>query len=161
MGFFRHRQSGATVVFMNTHFDHRGEVAREESARLLLRLARVRAWAGEPVSEPSPPLFLSGDFNSTPAGRAYKVLTEKDSGMRDISDLVPEDAKYGNQEITFTSFGSPNEQPSRIDFLFARGAGNIRFSTFGILPNRFDDKVYLSDHRPVVADMEIPVPATM
>jgi endonuclease/exonuclease/phosphatase family metal-dependent hydrolase len=159
MGSFRHRQFGANVVVMNTHFDHRGEVAREESARLLLKLAG--AWAGEPVSESSPPLFLSGDFNSTPTGRAYKVLTEKGSRMRDISDLVPEDAKYGNREITFTSFGSPNEQSSRIDFLFARDPGSIRCLTFGVLPNRFDDKVYLSDHRAVVADMESPVPATV
>ncbi len=34
-GQFRHEASGDTVFFFNTHFDHRGEQAREESARLL------------------------------------------------------------------------------------------------------------------------------
>ncbi|KAK4104772.1 DNase I-like protein [Parathielavia hyrcaniae] len=159
MGSFRHRGSGAIVVLMNTHFDHRGEVAREESARLLLKLAET--WAGERGTQPFLPVFLTGDLNSTPTQGAYKILTDKDSGMRDISDLVPEDTKYGNREITYTSFGNPDEPPSRIDFLFVRETGSLRFLNFGILPNRFDDQVYLSDHRPVVADVEIPIPATM
>jgi endonuclease/exonuclease/phosphatase family metal-dependent hydrolase len=159
MGSFRHTQTGTVVVLMSTHFDHRGEVAREESARLLLKLSRI--WPEECVPEAPPPVLLGGDFNSTPTGRAYKVLTTPGSGMRDISDLIPEDAKYGNREITFTSFGDPDEQPARIDFLFVRATENLRFLTCAILPNRFDDNVYLSDHRPVVADMELPVQAAM
>ncbi|KAK4157497.1 Endonuclease/exonuclease/phosphatase [Chaetomidium leptoderma] len=156
MGSFRHREIGVVVVLMNTHFDHRGEVAREESARLLLKLAGT--WPGEGASAASPPVFLGGDFNSTPTGRAYKVLTEPGSGIRDISSLVPDEAKYGNLEMTFTSFGNANIPPARIDFLFVRTTGVecLRFSTFGILTNRFDDGVYISDHRPVVADVEVP-----
>ncbi|KAK3297089.1 Endonuclease/exonuclease/phosphatase [Chaetomium fimeti] len=160
MGTFSHRRTGAVVTVMNTHFDHKGEVAREESARLLLKLAST--WPGERAPRLSTPVFLGGDFNSTPTGRAYKVLTEPNSGMRDISDILPEVAKYGNKEITFTSFGDdPNEHPARIDFLFVRGMGRLRFLSFGILANKFDDGVYLSDHRPVVADVEVPVQATM
>jgi endonuclease/exonuclease/phosphatase family metal-dependent hydrolase len=159
MGYFRHRETGTAVVLMSTHFDHRGERAREESARLLLKLARTWPRLGDPKA--SPPVFIGGDFNSTPTGRAYKVLTEPDSGMRDIFDLVSEDAKYGNPEITFTSFGDPNEQPGRIDFLFAQNKEDLRFLTFSILPNKFDDNVFLSDHRPVVADLEMPVSTTM
>jgi endonuclease/exonuclease/phosphatase family metal-dependent hydrolase len=136
---------------MSTHLDHQGEVAREESARLLLKLAN--AW-----SNPCTPLFLGGDFNSTPTGRAYKILAAPGSGMRDISELVPDDAKYGNPHITYTSFGQPDEKPGRIDFLFAQNPQGLKFSTFSILPNRFDDQVYLSDHRPVVADVGLPDP---
>ncbi|KAK4127434.1 DNase I-like protein [Parathielavia appendiculata] len=159
MGLFRDRGSGATIVLMNTHFDHKGEIAREESARLLLKLAET--WAGERATRSPLPVSLTGDLNSTPTEEAYKILTAKDSGMKDIADLVPEDTKYGNREITFTSFGNPDEPPSRIDFLFVRDTGSLRFLTFGILPNRFDDKIYLSDHRPVVADVEALAPASM
>lgn len=158
VGLFRHRETGTTVVLMGTHLDHRGEVAREEGARLLLKLART--WSDQRSTEARNPVFLGGDFNSTPSDRAYKILASPGSGMRDISELVPNDAKYGHPDITYTSFGEPDEHPKRIDFLFVQNTQNLRFLTFSILANRFDDQVYLSDHRPVVADIEIPIPDT-
>ncbi|KAG6196299.1 hypothetical protein E4U10_001081 [Claviceps purpurea] len=39
MGLFEHRETGARVVVMSTHFDHRGTEARMRSARLLVRFA--------------------------------------------------------------------------------------------------------------------------
>ncbi|KAK3685650.1 Endonuclease/exonuclease/phosphatase [Podospora appendiculata] len=155
VGSFRHKKTGTDVVIMSTHFDHHGETAREESAKLIIKLARVWAEKGGPGAQI--PLFLGGDFNSAPGGRAYKALTSPNSAMKDISELVPDDLKYGNQDITYTSFGEANEEPKRIDFLFAREPGGLAISGFGILSNRFDDQVYLSDHRPVVADVEIPL----
>ncbi len=155
MGLFRHEQSGTTAIVMATHLDHMGATAREESAGLLLRLAR--AWADSVSSEDAIPVFLGGDFNSTPDDTAYQILTAPGSGMHDISDLVPGDVHYGNQEITYTSFGESGEVPKRIDFLFAQRPQHIRFSTFAVLSNRFDDNIFLSDHRAVVADVEIPV----
>ncbi|KAL2260369.1 hypothetical protein VTK26DRAFT_5640 [Humicola hyalothermophila] len=160
VGSFRHRATGTAIVVMNTHLDYRGAVAREEGARLLLLLAKL--WPGQQRPDDArPPLFLGGDFNSTPADSAYDILTSPGSGMRDISDLVPDNSKYGNPDTTYTSFGEPGERQRRIDFLFVRNPpGNLRFLTFSILSNRFDDGVYLSDHRPVVADLEIPVART-
>jgi len=134
--------------------DHRGEKARLESAKLLLDLAS--SWQRAQGNGPSLPLFLGGDFNSTPDGAAYKTITEPGKGMTDIFELVPGERRYGNEEITYTSFGEPGETPSRIDFLFVKDAENIRFFDVGVLSNRFDDKVYLSDHRAVVADMGVP-----
>ncbi|KAK3370121.1 Endonuclease/exonuclease/phosphatase [Podospora didyma] len=152
VGSFRHKNTGAVVTVMSTHLDHRGETAREESARLLLRIAKN--W-----TEDSSLVFLGGDFNSTPNGSAYKALTLQGSGMKDVSELVPDGLRYGNQEITYTTFGEPNEKPKRIDFLFAQRPLRLKCLSFGILENRFDDNVYLSDHRPVVADLEIPLEA--
>lgn len=151
IGLFRHKETKTAVVFMSTHLDHQGEIAREESARLLLKLAR--AWPGDSHV----PVFLGGDFNSKPSGGAYKILTSPSSGMVDISDIVQDGAKYGNGEITYTSFGEPDEEPKRIDFLFVQNRESLNFLTYSILSNRFDDMIYLSDHRPVVADVEVPV----
>ena len=153
VGSFHHKISGTIVIGMSTHLDHRGEVAREESAKLLLKLARE--WGKNDSGDEQNFLMLGGDMNSTPSEGAYKVLTAPGSGVDDISTVVPEELKYGNRDVTYTSFGEPDEEPKTIDFLFAKQSNTLRFLTFGILPNQFDDKVYLSDHRPVVADIEV------
>ncbi|KAK0727411.1 Endonuclease/exonuclease/phosphatase [Lasiosphaeria miniovina] len=155
-GSFRNKETGTAVAIMSTHLDHQGQIAREESARLLLTLARD--WTDNRGDGRSrAPLFLGGDFNSTPSGKAYTALTLPGSGMSDISELVPQSLKYGNPDITYTSFGESWERPRKIDFLFVQERLNLKFVAFGILSNKFDDGVYLSDHRPVVADLEIPI----
>jgi endonuclease/exonuclease/phosphatase family metal-dependent hydrolase len=158
VGLFRHRETATSVIVMSTHLDHRGEKAREESARLLVRLARTwyKHIGGGGGPNGQPPVFLGGDFDSMPTGAAYKQLTHPETGLRDIRDLVPEDERYGNDEITFTSFDG-EERQKRIDFLFTLHSPNVIPRTFAVLPNRFDDGVALSDHRAIVADVEIPV----
>lgn len=178
MGQFVHRASGARVVVLSTHFDHRGVKAREESARLILRL--TDQWVGEATDDGGsasnsssssaeqqqqqqqhgrkarPPVFLGGDFNSTPTDRAYQTMTASGTGMTDISTLFRKEERYGN-ELTYSSFGEPNEVAKRIDFLFVKDTSDIKFLTFGVLANQFDDGVFVSDHRAVIADMEIPI----
>lgn len=156
MGQFRHKHTGQRVVVLSTHFDHRGLKAREESAKLILKL--TDAWVGDVIAtgHGRPPVFLGGDFNSTPADKAYQTMTAHGSGMTDISTLVPEDRRYGN-ELTYSSFGEPGEVPKRIDFLFVKDTSGIKFLTFGVLANRFDDGIFLSDHRATIADMELPI----
>ncbi|KAI3401038.1 hypothetical protein diail_746 [Diaporthe ilicicola] len=156
MGQFEHRQNGARVVVLSTHFDHIGLEAREESAKLILKL--TDSWVGEvdKTGKGKPPVFLGGDFNSTPEDKAYQTMTAPGSGMTDISTEIPEERRYGNA-LTYTSFNEPENPPSRIDFLFVKDTSDISFLTYGVLANRFDDGVFLSDHRAVMADMEIPV----
>lgn len=159
MGQFRHRQTGARAVVLSTHFDHRGVKAREESARLILRLTDSWVGSSRPLAgcqQGKPPVFLGGDFNSSPSDKAYLTMTAAGTGMTDISTLIPKDQRYGN-ELTYSSFGENGEVPKRIDFLFVKDTSDIKFHTFGVLANRFDDGVFLSDHRATVADMDIPV----
>lgn len=172
MGQFRYRRTGGNtttrVVVLSTHFDHRGLTAREESARLILKL--TDAWVGEIMSiggggggsgglgrwrGGKPPVFLGGDFNSKPSDKAYQTMTGH-GGMTDISTMIPKEHRYGN-ELTYSSFDEPDQVPQRIDFLFVKDTSDIKFLTFGVLANRFDDGVFLSDHRATIADMEIPV----
>ncbi|GKT48886.1 uncharacterized protein ColSpa_09067 [Colletotrichum spaethianum] len=154
VGEFLDKQTDTRVVVMSTHFDHQGVVAREESAKLLLKIAQE--WGKGSNGKPPTAVLLAGDFNSTPEDNAYKTMVAQDSGMVDVSTQVPEEKRYGN-EITYTSFDEPNEKPTRIDFLFVKNPSPVTIRTFGVLSNKFDDDVYLSDHRPVVADVEIPV----
>lgn len=150
MGEFSHAVYGTRVVVMSTHFDHIGVKARQHSAELLIKFAKE--WtAGRDVSV----VLIGGDFNSEPTDGAYRTITAPGSGVSDVSDLVPEDQHYGNR-LTYTSFGE-GWDPSRIDFLFIQEPRTAKVNTFGVLPNSFDDGVLTSDHRPVVADLDIVV----
>lgn len=154
LGEFVDVQTDTRVVIMSTHFDHQGVVAREESANLILKI--VHEWSKGDNGKPPTGVLLAGDFNSTPKDKAYMTMVAPESGMADVSTKVPKDKRYGN-EITYTSFDEPNEKPGRIDFLFVKDPSPVTIRSFGVLSNKFDDGIYLSDHRPVVADVEIPV----
>ncbi len=83
------------------------------------------------------------------------------AGMADLLDLAPPGTRHGN-ELTFTSFapGRKGSEPSkRIDFLFAREpeAAGVKVLGVAVEPNCFDDGVFLSDHRAVVADVAVPI----
>ncbi|POR35745.1 Uncharacterized protein TPAR_04067 [Tolypocladium paradoxum] len=153
MGEFSHRATNTRVVVMSTHFDNIGVVARNNSAKLLTEFAKE--W-GRGKGTESSAVLIGADFNSTPDEEAYKAMTAPGSGMSDIADLVPESRKYGNH-LTYTSFGEPTESPSRIDYLFIREPRTAKIETFGVLANSFDDQIRLSDHRAVVADLDIKV----
>jgi endonuclease/exonuclease/phosphatase family metal-dependent hydrolase len=174
MGLFRHRATGSTVIVMSTHvrnqfllrlphvlifvqFDHIGSKARENSAKLLIKFAKEWNQKESPGTGSKPSaVLIGGDFNSDPSDGAYRLMTAKDSGMSDVADLVPVSEHYGNY-LTYTSFGEPGEVPSRIDFLFIKEPRQAEVTTFGVLANSFDDNVRLSDHRAVIADLQLPV----
>jgi len=156
VGQFTHKATGTRLVVMSTHFDHIGIQARDESAKLILQFVRhyARGTAEDESAEVSRPaaVLLGGDFNSGPHDGAYKTLTAHDSGVVDIRSQIPPQNRYGNN-LTYTSFGDGEASPERIDFLFLSKEAKVKLLTFGVLPNRFDDGVYISDHRPVVADI--------
>jgi hypothetical protein len=68
------------VYVLNTHFDHKGEVAREESSKLILNRLHAYAAAEEaavvpPAQAQAPLMILTGDLNSQPSEIAYQTLT--------------------------------------------------------------------------------------
>ncbi|KAG9234969.1 endonuclease/exonuclease/phosphatase family protein-like protein [Amylocarpus encephaloides] len=149
IGIFMHIHSGEHVLVMSTHFDDQGAKSRQESAKLIL--ATIKS---ETETHKFSTVVLAGDFNSPPGDGAYQTMTGSQSNMVDTSTLVPEDQHYGNV-LTFTSFGYVDNDPSRIDFIFLRKGDGVLCRTFAVLANRFDDGVYLSDHRAVVIDLQL------
>ncbi|PTB63516.1 DNase I-like protein [Trichoderma citrinoviride] len=166
MGDFTHRGTGTRVVVMSTHFDHKSAKARQHSAQQLMQYAREwgvdtdEAGDGDGGSSSSSisssAVLIGGDFNSTPDDVAYRLMTAPGSGMSDLAALLPEDQHNGNS-LTYTSFGEDNEWPQRIDFLFIQEPRTAVVKTFSVLENIFDDQIRISDHRPVVSDLEIAV----
>jgi endonuclease/exonuclease/phosphatase family metal-dependent hydrolase len=149
IGHFTHLETGKKVIVLSTHFDNDGSESRKNSAQLILEKIESMTANGK-VSV----ILLAGDFNSPPDDAAYKVMTSPTSMMEDVGLQIPAAKRYGN-EMTFTSFGYVDNRPSRIDFIFARKRDDIIYQTYGVLPNRFDDGVYLSDHRACVADVTL------
>ncbi|KIV82863.1 hypothetical protein PV11_04931 [Exophiala sideris] len=162
--------SNKTILALNTHLDDQGEVARREAAKLILEVASRLQSKYAPYFT-----FLTGDLNSEPDGDAYHVLNAPGSGFVDARRVIAEqgnaDGKiyaYGN-ELTFTGFDGDGaaKGKQRIDFVHLGisksseeesaelGKAKQMVQGYGVLPSRFDDEVWLSDHRAVVVDLLI------
>jgi endonuclease/exonuclease/phosphatase family metal-dependent hydrolase len=139
-GHLRDRRTGATFFYFNTHFDHVGQQARRESARLLVR--KVDEIAGRQA-----PVIVTGDFNDVAGSEPYRIVIE--AGFRDAysSSRLP----HHGPTSTWNAFKAiePNR---RIDFVFVRGG--IDVLQHAILSDTFDGR-FPSDHLPVVADVAV------
>ena len=154
IGVFIHRATKRKVVAMNTHLDDASSRSRLESAKIILsQVKEAQEYKGLPV-------FLGGDFNSEPGEEAYLEVTGDSSPMADLKHLVPASRQYGDSN-TFSGFTEATRR-KRIDFIFLGhtteqgGRGSTWSPTgYAVLPNRFEDGVYNSDHQAVVGDMEL------
>lgn len=142
---FRDVKSGKRFFYFNTHFDHLGERAREESAKILLR--KMHEIAHEE------PVILSGDFNSTDTSKPYLLLTDKQStyGMTDAM-FASKSPHHGPMGSFSGSFMLPGVGNNRIDFIFFRN--NITVFKHAILSDSWDGRLP-SDHLPVLAEVRI------
>lgn len=139
---FRDRATGCTFVHLNTHFDHVGERAREESARLVrTRLSSLATGL---------PVVLTGDLNVPPTSVAYRILT-RDTIAGAVAPLA--DAFHATRTphygpvSTWTAFKAI-EPDRRIDYVLV--SPGVAVEAHGILPDRWDDR-FPSDHLPVLA----------
>jgi endonuclease/exonuclease/phosphatase family metal-dependent hydrolase len=142
-GHFKDKQTGKDFYFVNTHFDHRGQVARRESSKLLL--SKLKEIAKDK------PVIVTGDFNSISTSEVIGILTDKSSPyhLQNTYDLSP--LKYG-PESSFHNFGSiPVDKRKIIDYIFIRG--NIKTVRHGIIDDVKDNGLYLSDHNPVLCTL--------
>jgi len=139
---FRHAGTGAAFHVLNTHFDHRSEEARVQSARLIVQ--RLLSLPREM------PVILTGDFNANAeTSAAWKILVQ--GGFKDACLLAGE--RLG-PDVTFGGFKAPPDvKRQRIDWILVRNAGSVqRYET--VTFNK--DGRYPSDHYPVSAVILIP-----
>ena len=160
VGQFKHRRSGLPFVYMCTHFDHVGVVAREESAKLLVKLAREYAESTAEEGEEPTPVFLGGDLNITPDNPAYLEMIAE-GNFDDVRDVIDKSRIHGHFG-TFTGFDwNGEDELGRIDHIFRwRQVRDLDLLTYGVIENRFDDKLWISDHRAVVVDTHFVVNKT-
>lgn len=164
IGTFRHAQSKTLLVGLNTHLDNVGAVSRRESAKMILQVltdvAASEAMTNSNGSDDATsatttlPFFLTGDLNSEMDGEAYRILNDGASRARDAVEMAR--WRYGEQN-TFTGFEDQEEDFSVIDFVFLgpRRAAEWEVGGYSVLPSRFEDGVFASDHRAVVVDAKL------
>ena len=149
IGQFEHFQTGQAVIITITQLEDQGTEAQKRDAKPLLEVLRIEAG----LCGASATILAGEDFNSPPRGDAYEVLTAPESMIMNVANIIPPEQSYGN-EMTFTGFFD-GSTPSRVDFIFARKKDKIKYETYAVLANCFDDGVFLSYHRACVADFRL------
>ena len=130
-------KSHDTLFIMNTHFDHVGKMARENSAGIIKENISVLAGAL--------PVILTGDFNIEPTEPPYTIITNGE-----IYNL--RDAGKDNNTGTYCSFKVDSETCRRIDYIFY-GVGWV-VNDYKVI-NENDGQYYPSDHLPVIAKLKL------
>lgn len=132
------KSSRKRLLAVSVHFDHEGQVARRESAKLVLRWLRQQASADAVV--------VMGDFNSTPDTEQIRSMSAELRDARAASLAPP----YG-PAATFNDFKFGLAPAKRIDYIFV-GPG-LRVLNFAVLTDS-DGTRYPSDHFPVLARIQ-------
>jgi endonuclease/exonuclease/phosphatase family metal-dependent hydrolase len=135
---FLDRQTRQEFYFINTHFDHRVQEAREKSAELVR--SRVEAL------NTTLPVLLAGDFNAVAGqNKTYSLLV----GDGYFADTWNTAAKRTGEGInTFNEFKEIMKDGKRIDWILSRG--NVIVDATEIVTYSRDGQ-FPSDHFPVVA----------
>lgn len=138
---FKDKNSGDKFWVFNTHFDHRGEKARKESAKLIL--TKIKKLNTEQL-----PVVLMGDFNLTPDTAPIKLLAQQMNDSKKVAKKV----SFGSTG-TFNGFKFHEAVKNRIDYIFT-SKGNIEVLKYGVLTDSKDLK-YPSDHFPVFVKLKL------
>lgn len=130
-----------SFVFLNTHFDHVGRLARKNSAVMLVE--KGKEIAGDL------PVILTGDFNGTRSSDPIQVIL-KSNWLRDSRQLT---TKKSGPEWSFHDFGrmAIAERPL-IDFVFV--TDDLQVNTYKNIFKEIGDTFY-SDHNPILVEVII------
>ena len=148
-GEFKDRRSGAEFFFFSLHFDHIGQVARSESAKLLT--SKIKEIAGGENA------VCVGDFNATPESEPMKIIF--DDGLLFDSKTASQTRPYGPRGTFHAFTGVPTFD--RIDYILT--TKNVKPLSYAVVSDKItnfdaqkksaDGKIrvqYPSDHFPVV-----------
>ncbi len=133
------------LFVLNTHFDHRGEQSRLESAHLIKEQTSKLA-NGLPV-------IVMGDLNATSEQPPLALLSDTPlPDGRSLHDgFVHSLQPHHGPASTWTGF-TKIEADRRIDYIFA--SEDLPIHYHAILTDKLEDR-YPSDHLPVLVEVEI------
>lgn len=140
-GRFRDKTNGREFYVFNTHFDHIGQIAREESARLIK--STIQKLTGDDR------YFVLGDFNVSEDNPVYEILTGGEPVLRDA--FYHTENPHVGPLFTFEGFEVRSDiEKRRIDYIFV--PNDIRVLNHAILGHSRNG-YYPSDHLPVYAEV--------
>ncbi len=128
-----YNQQGQSFYVFNTHFDHIGKIARQESARLITARAMLM--------DPAVPLLICGDLNAQSSDKSIRIISELFRSTDDINQPP------SRQLTSFNNWdASCAKKGYKIDYIFFNAQWNvIRYYTD---QHEYNGKL-LSDHYPV------------
>lgn len=138
-GLFRIKETDQRFFVFNTHFDHVGSIAREESAKLILQ--KIQQLNSEEL-----PVVLMGDLNLQESSKGIQLILKE---MKDAHHEAGENA-HGPQG-TYNGFNFTKPVERRIDYIFI-SPKRVEVLKSGILSDSFECR-YPSDHFPVYAEL--------
>lgn len=124
-------------AFYNTHLDHAGQQAREEGARVILD--RMKSHMHQNLST-----LVTGDMNAGPENKAVHILNSE--SLQDVYTELNE-----SPGGTFHGFKG-GQDGETIDYIFTSDHVQVLKVT---VDRNVVDGAYLSDHYPVIAQLEI------
>jgi endonuclease/exonuclease/phosphatase family metal-dependent hydrolase len=131
---------GRELVFLNTHWDHRGDEARTQSGKI------IRKWLAENARGAA--VVVTGDLNVADSHAGYRSLVDPAGGEPRLADAYRV-VHPGEQqdEATFHGF-SGRRSGRRIDFILVSRQLDAREAA---IDRTSRDGRYPSDHFPVTA----------
>jgi len=130
------KESKKEFYYFNTHFDHIGIAARENSVQLVLE--KIKEIAGEKEN-----IVFGGDLNSAASDPIFNPLKKYLDDARECSPVT-------DNKRTFNGFGSTPDNIV-IDYFFCK---NIKCKIFKTL-NGYYGAPYISDHYPIEIVFEL------
>lgn len=137
---FKDRKTKKVFYHFNTHFDHMGQVARRESAKLLLKA--VDSIAGKT------PAVITGDFNAQPQDEPIRVIVDESNPLKLIDSKAVSAAAHFGPNGTFNAFQAREQADQPIDYIFLKG--NWKVAQHATLSQTWGG-LFSSDHFPVFA----------
>jgi len=138
-GLFKDRKTAEEFWVFNTHFDHMGARAREQSSRLILKKINK-------INRRSLPVILMGDFNSIPESPPVNRI------KTDLSDALQISLEELQGPLgTFNGFNVDLPIEKRIDYIFTR---NVKVLSYIHINDRLINNRHISDHLPVMIKIQ-------
>ena len=137
-GRFVNKSSTDTIHVFNTHFDHKGKVARQRSSALLIEKITAMRLSSEKV-------VVIGDLNSEPDEIPIQTLEKE---LKD-SFKHAQQAPFGPVG-TFNGFDTSRMPEQRIDYIFCK---NLEILRYDVLDDKRANGRWISDHLPVLVEV--------
>lgn len=141
---FKDKKTKQQFYVFNTHFDHVGQTARRESAKMLLQ--KVNEIAGTRAT------LILGDFNAKPKDEPIRILTDNNNPLHFTDSQSICSAQHYGPTGTFNGFNHKEESNEPIDYIFIKNKVKVlQHATLSQTWNGY----FSSDHFPVFARVEV------
>lgn len=135
-GVFKVNSTGKRFFYTNTHLDHKGETAKTEGAKLLVKKTAE-------LNTENLPAILTADFNAKIDDALMQSIKENFKNAKTTS-------AQSDNNITYQAFGTSSG--SIIDHIFYKGF--ITSRKYKCVNDSWEGVTYISDHYPIYAILE-------